>query len=159
MCFTCFKLLALKNQDWLHVCLDVFWCLEFIRAFEVFDSHFEHVENMTVKNTPKHQVVRSLFLMIANHEQTAVILHRLVFNQTWVFHRNDIVSVTYKHLHPLSSFHELDVFEKVVYGLARFTSLHDHASLGVLEKLRSSFFENLTTLMSRGFLLDAKLTS
>ncbi len=75
MCLTRFKLFTLKDQDWLHVSLDVFWCLEFICAFEVFDSHLEHVENVAVKNTPKHQIVGSLFLMIANHEQTAIILH------------------------------------------------------------------------------------
>ncbi len=68
------------------------------------------------------------------------------------------MGVAYKHLHTLSAFHELDVLEQVVYGLTRFTSLHDHASLRVFEKLGSSFFKNLTTLVSRGCLLDAKLT-
>ena len=81
MCLASFKLLALEDQDWLHISVDVLRCFEFPCSLEFFDSKFKHIEDVSVENTPKYQVVWSLFLMVTNGEQTAVILDRLVLDQ------------------------------------------------------------------------------
>jgi len=109
VCLAGLKLLALKDQDWLHVSMDVLRCFESTCALEFFDSKFEHIKDVTVENTPKYQVVWSLFLMVANSEQTAVILHRLVLDQRWILQRCDIMGVSHEHLDSFSALHQLDV--------------------------------------------------
>ena len=64
----CLKVLALENQDWLHIGIDVFRWLEFVSGFEVSDSHFKHIENMAIKNAPYHQIIWSLLLVAAHGE-------------------------------------------------------------------------------------------
>ena len=101
----CLEVLALENQDRLHVRVDVLGCLESVRGLEVGDSQLEHVEDVAVENAPNHQIIRSLLLMAPNCEQTAVVLHGLVLNQTGVFHRDEVVGVADEHLDSLTALH------------------------------------------------------
>ena len=56
-----------------------------VRAFEVLDADFKHVEHVAIVNAPKHQIIRSFLLVTANSEQAAVVLDRLILQETWVF--------------------------------------------------------------------------
>ena len=68
MCVTRFKLLSLEDQYRLHILVNMPRSFELGTRFEICDTKFEHVENMTIKNTPKYQVVGSLFLMATHSE-------------------------------------------------------------------------------------------
>ena len=157
MCLAGLKLLALEDQDWLHITMDVLRCFESLCALEFFDSHFEHIEDVSVENTPKYQVVWSLFLMVSNSEQTAVVLDRLVLDQGWILHRCDIVGVSDKHLNSLPTLHQLNVLQQVVDRLTRLSPFHNHAPFGILELFGLAFLNDLATLVSGSFFADSEL--
>ena len=76
-------------------------------SLEILDAELKDVEDVAIENAPKHQIIGSFLLMTADSEQTAVILDRLVLDQTGVVHWHDIVGVSHKHLHSLSTLHQL----------------------------------------------------
>ena len=103
----CLKVFSLENQNWLHVLINELWWLEHRCCFEVCDSELKHVEDVTIKDAPKHQVIWSLLLMTANSEQAAIVLDRLIFDQTRVLHSDEVMGVSDKHLDLLTAFHQL----------------------------------------------------
>lgn len=117
MIIVCLKVFALENKDWLHVLVDVLGSLELFCSTEVGNTELKHIENMTVKNTPKYEIVWSLFLVAADGKETAVVLNRLVLDQTDVFHGDEVMGVSHEHLHSFSTLEHLQVLQQIVHGL------------------------------------------
>jgi len=113
----CLEVFALEDKDWLHVLVDVLGCFELFCSTEVGDTELKHIENMAVKNTPKYEIVWSLFLVAADGKETAVVLNRLILDQTDIFHGNEVMSVSHKHLHSISALEHLQVLQQIVHGL------------------------------------------
>ena len=157
MFVTCLEVFALKDQDWLQVSCDVLWNGKFVCALEVLNTNLEQVKNVSIENAPKHQVVRSLFLVASYGKQTAIVLDSLVFDQRGVFHGDEVVIATHQHLNHVSSLHQLEVLKQIIECLARATTLHQNALLVILLHLRFSILENLTTLVSGCSALDSEL--
>jgi len=58
-----FEGLALEDQQGLAVAGHEIWRFELVHRFEVLHAELHHIEHMRIKNTPKHQIVRSFFLV------------------------------------------------------------------------------------------------
>jgi len=150
---------ALEDKDWFRVTIDVFRCGEIASTTEVGDAELEHVEDVAVENAPNHQIIWPLLLMAPNCEQTAVVFHGLVLNQTGVFHRDEVMGVADEHLDSLTALHQLQVLQQVIDRLARLSTLHEHAALGVLLHFGFALFENFAAFVRRRFFLGAELCS
>ena len=61
---------------------------------------------MAIENAPKHKIIRSFLLVIANYEETTVIFDSLVFDKTGILHRCYVVRLPDEKLgHAWSSHH------------------------------------------------------
>ena len=109
-----FKLVALENHNGFQVAIDYLRCLEVINSSKIFNTCFEEVENVSVVNAPKSQIVRTLLLVRANAKETCVVLHSLIFDQTWVFKWSNVMSSTHQKLDHVLRLHNLNVFQQVV---------------------------------------------
>lgn len=118
--------------------MDILRRLEFICAFEIENSKFKHVEDVTIKATSQHKVVWSLLLVTADSKETAIVLFGLVLDERCVFHGEDVMGVSHEHLNAFSVLHQLQVFHQVVHRFVRLPSLHYHDPLRVLSNLRST---------------------
>ena len=94
----------------------MFRSLERARSLKVLYSKFADVEDMTVENAPKYKIIGSFLLMATHSKETAIVLDRLILNQTGILHWHNIVRVSHKHLHTLATLHQLQIFEQVVDG-------------------------------------------
>lgn len=109
-----FEVLTLEEQDWFHVCVHVLGGLKRARSLKVLHSELADVKDMAIENAPKYKIIRTFLLMTAHSKETAIVLDRLILNQTGILHGYDVMSVSHKHLHSLTTLHQLQVFEQFV---------------------------------------------
>ena len=73
---------------------------------EIFNAKLKHVQHMAIENAPKHKIIRSFLLVIANYKETTVIFDSLVFDKTGILHRCNVVRLPDEKLgHAWSSHH------------------------------------------------------
>ena len=94
------KNIPLENQNWLQIVREV-CAFEISGTAIVLDCEFEHIKDVTIKGPANHKIVWSLLLVVADHEQAAVVLCSNAFNQTSIIHRRKVMTTLHQQLRHL----------------------------------------------------------
>ena len=91
------ELLPLEDENRLNLIINLEG-LELIDAHEIGDSEFEHVQQVLAVQSPEGKIFWPLFLIVPDHEETAVLLGAHLLDGADVVEGMDIVSLPQEQL-------------------------------------------------------------